>query len=154
MLEEKKMTQPARRTPKTPSRAKKNQTQHPWIQLLDLEIVQPLPPPKKVRGRPPRRFPRTEKITFMLTPNELAALDSLVDLLKNRISRQTNRGDVIAFMAYRLRDALLDKSEGNELSIPEEVHSFMDLALYLDGQPEEAPVEEEPVKPTRRRKAG
>ena len=81
---------------KPDSRSKKENTlRHPWVQLLEME-QQPTTTfvkPDKKRGRPERRFPRTERSTIRLTPGEQEALELLIGAVQaTRQPRSRARG--------------------------------------------------------------
>jgi hypothetical protein len=120
------------------SRSKKDSAaRHPWVQLLEMEQqpARTFVQPDKKRGRPERRFPRTERSTIRLTLGEQEALDTLLELFKQHIDSGVVRADVIAFMSFRMIDELkaLSGSTGKALALPPEVHSFTTLGEYLDG---------------------
>lgn len=101
----------------------------PWLRLLDLRDATPKAEVKRKRGRPRSAFPRVEVSTSM-TPDELAMLNQVVELLRERLKRPVRRGDVIAFMTFQLRKKL--QGSGKRLELPEEIDSFVALAEYLE----------------------
>ena len=104
---------------------------YPWLRLLQLELgEEPRPIKRRRPGRPKKAFPR-KRVRSSLTQHEQAALDELVELLTKHMGRPIHRGHVIAFMTFRLRNRL---QQGQEISIPEDVDSFVGLAKYLDSR--------------------
>ena len=103
---------------------------YPWLRLLELELATPKIDVRRRRGRPRSAFPRVEKRVSM-TPDELAVLDQIVDLLRARFKGHIHRGHVIAFMSFQLRNRLQGNARRPEL--PEEIDSFVDLAEYLEA---------------------
>ena len=78
--------------------------QYPWLRLLDLDIqrAERTSAPRG-KGRPRNPFPR-QAVHVTLTSEELAALDRVVELLSQGLTAGVHRGNLIAFMAYRLLD--------------------------------------------------
>ena len=104
---------------------------YPWLRLLELELRQePKPAARSRPGRPRNPFPR-KRVRTSLTDDELAVLDELVDFLSEHMARPLHRGHLIAFMAFRLRNQL--QREGG-LQLDPDIHSFMELAKYLDDR--------------------
>ncbi len=108
-----------------------NEPTYPWLRLLELELGEEPKRAKRRRpGRPKKAFPR-KRVRSALTEGEQAALDELVEVLSDRMGRPIHRGHVIAFMTFRLRNRL---QRGQDISIPEDVDSFVGLAKYLDSR--------------------
>jgi hypothetical protein len=107
---------------------------YPWLRLLDMD-VQRVERPKKKRGkgRPRSLFPR-KSIHTTLTEDELLVLDSIVSAISNQIGSGVHRGNVIAFMAFRLYDLLRYGSSDDIIDLPDNIASFSDLAEYLDAK--------------------
>lgn len=147
-------------TKRTPSSMQREEevARHPWIQLLDLEHRQQKPVlPKNPEGKPPRRFPRDKKMLIAMTSTESEALDTLVALFKKHIRANVVRADVIAFMAFRLTNEIqfLNPSADNQLSLPDEITSFTELANYLERggpRPSAPEKEKQPAAEAKRRK--
>jgi hypothetical protein len=103
---------------------------YPWLRLLDLDFQrserQGAP---RGRGRPRNPFPR-QAVHVTLTSDELAALDAVVDLLAKTMAGSVHRGNLIAFMTFRLYDQLTHTPDGNP---PEGVDTFTRLAAFLDA---------------------
>lgn len=107
------------------------ETTYPWLRLLELELgEEPKPVKRKRPGRPKNPFPR-KRVRVALTEDETAALDELLDLLAKRMERPIHRGHLISFLAFRLRSHL---QQGDKVVLPENIHSFVDLARYLDSK--------------------
>jgi len=70
------------------------------------------------------------EVSTSMTPDELAMLNQVVELLRERLKRPVRRGDVIAFMTFQLRKKL--QGSGKRLELPEEIDSFVALAEYLE----------------------
>ena len=106
---------------------------YPWLRLLDLDIqrAERTTAPRG-KGRPRNPFPR-QAVHITLTAEELAALDALVDMLSGGMKAGVHRGNLIAFMAYRLLDQLKKKDSVVHLS---QVNSFTSLATLLDEKKE------------------
>lgn len=102
---------------------------YPWLRLLDLDFQRgERPSVKRGRGRPRNPFPR-EAVHITLTSDELATLDALVELLSKTMKGSVHRGNLIAFMAFRLYDQLTRAAEATSL---EQVENFTRLAAFLD----------------------
>lgn len=104
---------------------------YPWLRLLELEVRPTERPatPKRGKGRPPNPFPR-KAVHVTLTDDELSSLDTLADLLTERLETRLHRGHVIAFMVFYLKSRLQD---GSALELPADVQTLTDLAKYLDS---------------------
>jgi hypothetical protein len=107
------------------------ETTYPWLRLLELEFGEETKPVKRKRpGRPRKPFPR-KRVRVSLTEDETAALDELLDLLAERMGRPIHRGHLVSFLTFRLRNSL---QHGDKILLPEDIHSFVDLARYLDSK--------------------
>jgi hypothetical protein len=104
---------------------------YPWLRLLELELAAPRTEIKRRRGRPPSAFSRV-RVGASMTPDELAVLEQMVELLRQRFKRPIHRGHVIAFMTFQLRNSL--QGSGRRVELPEEIDSFVALADYLEGR--------------------
>jgi hypothetical protein len=106
----------------------------PYFDLLDLEIGKRSEKPiadaaeKPGRGRRPSPFLKTRTYAY-LTEDQKKLLDEVVAKLGDKWDTEISRGDVIAFLTYRLVLSLRDE-EGNIL-IPDEVKNFTTLSEYL-----------------------
>jgi hypothetical protein len=107
--------------------------QYPWLRLLDLDIqrAERTSAPRG-KGRPRNPFPR-QAVHVTLTSEELAALDAVVEKLSLGMKAGVHRGNLIAFMAYRLLDQLQKKGSAAQL---DKVSSFTTLASLLDEKKE------------------
>lgn len=108
-----------------------DQKEYPWERLLDSELSPPRPEVKRRRGRPSNPFPRKRRY-FSSTDDETKVLDQLVELLKLHFDRNVARGHFIAYMTFYFKRLLENKS--NELTIPDDVTSFVELTKYLESK--------------------
>lgn len=86
---------------------KDNQNPDTWVRLLDAQggIREDAIKPPRPQGRPRNPFPK-QSVHITLTSNELGIVDSISDLLSEGTDTKISRGQIIAFMAYFLRDEL------------------------------------------------
>lgn len=103
-----------------------------WVMLLDAQggIREDAINPPRPQGRPRNPFPK-KSAHVTLTNNELTLLDSLVEQLSVGTNTKISRGQIIAFMAYSLRDELVRM--GIDL---EQTKSFHELAEKLRREAE------------------
>ena len=82
-----------------------NQTPDTWVRLLDAQggIRDDAIKPPRPQGRPRNPFPK-QSVHITLTSNELGIVDALSDQLSEGTNTKVSRGQIIAFMAYFLRD--------------------------------------------------
>jgi hypothetical protein len=115
-------------TPESKSSPQGKGTIYPWLRLLDLDIQRAeRSNAARGRGRPPNPFPR-QAVHVTLTREELEALDSIVQTLSGGMKGNIHRGNLIAFMAYRLREQLQKGGAGGL----EALDTFTHLADFLD----------------------
>jgi hypothetical protein len=106
---------------------------YPWLRLLDLDIQRSeRPTAPRGKGRPRNPFPR-QAVHITLTNEELAALDALVEMVSEGMQAGVHRGNMIAFMAFRLLEQLKKKEKAAQL---QKVKSFTSLASLLDEKKE------------------
>lgn len=125
-------------------------SQYPWLRLLDLDIQRIERTERSAprgKGRPRNPFPR-QAVHITLTKDELAALDLVVEKLSVGMKNGVHRGNLVAFMAYRLLDSLQTSAAAKNLA---GVDSFTGLDTLLkqaaDGaaaQPVEKNAEKNP----------
>jgi hypothetical protein len=86
---------------------KDNKTPDTWVRLLDAQggIREDAIKPTRPQGRPRNPFPK-QPVHVTLTSFEITVLDTLVEQLSIGTDTKISRGQVIAFMAYFLRDEL------------------------------------------------
>jgi hypothetical protein len=113
-------------------------SQYPWLRLLDLDIQRVERTERSAprgKGRPRNPFPR-QAVHITLTKDELAALDLAVEKLSQGMKNGIHRGNLVAFMAYRLLDSLeVPRAAGSLAS----VDSFTGLDALLKQAAENTP---------------
>jgi len=116
---------------------------YPWLRLLDLDVQRAERDERSAvprgKGRPRNPFPR-QSVHITLTRDELAALDQLVEKLTHGMKNGVHRGNLVAFMAFRLLDRLEDPQTSAMLV---GVDSFTGLDTLLNQEATEAPLPHE-----------
>lgn len=106
---------------------KDNKNPDTWVRLLDAQggIREDAIKPPRPQGRPRNPFPK-QSVHITLTSHEIDLLDKITDQLSEGTRKKVSRGQVIAFMAFFLRDELSQLDI--DLTV---VRSFRELAEKL-----------------------
>jgi hypothetical protein len=111
---------------------KDNKNPDTWVRLLDAQggIREDAIKPPRPQGRPRNPFPK-QSVHITLTAHEIDLLDKITEQLSEGTKTKVSRGQVIAFMAFFLRDEL------SQLDIDlTTIRSFRELAEKLRRQEE------------------
>jgi hypothetical protein len=110
---------------------------YPWFALLEMELSkgehETPETPKGKRGRPSSGLVR-KKIGLYQTEDQLQMMDSIIQMLEERLGRKISRGTFISFLTVRLM-ILLDSQAGpdGKVEIPEDIKSLTGFAEWLES---------------------